>query len=194
MSASRPARHRRGATFIKTTTAARWDAGARDRSLPGALRGGQRRDPDRPDRLRRPRHRRGRLNALDGAEGVTLVAMGDVFPDRLAVQPRTTRQEARGASSTCRTSGSSSASTPTRRCSRPTSNYVILATPPGFRPDASRGGDRAPASTSSPRSRSPWTARASARCSRSPRRREAEGPRRSSPARSAATRPATSRR
>ncbi len=40
----------------------------------------------------------------------------------------------------------------------------MLATPPGFRPHAHRGRRSRPASTSSPRSRSPSTARASARC------------------------------
>ena len=43
----------------------------------------QRRAAGRPDRLRRPRHRRGRAGALAADPNVKLVAMGDAFEDRL---------------------------------------------------------------------------------------------------------------
>ena len=68
------------------------------------------------------------------APGVTLVALGDAFEDRLDEAATQPAEEARRRRSTCPTTARSSASTPTRRSSRPTSNYIILATPPGFRP------------------------------------------------------------
>ena len=48
--------------------------------------------------------------------------------------PRTPSVKALGNKVDCRRAASSSAWTPTRRCSTAGVNYVILATPPGFRP------------------------------------------------------------
>ena len=72
-------------------------------------------------------------NAIKAAKGVRLVAMAEVFPDRLAERASLTQPRRRASRS--RTIAPSPASTATRRCSQTDVNYIILATPPGFRPE-----------------------------------------------------------
>ena len=55
----------------------------RGHPCPAGLCRGRRRHPDRPHRLRRPRHRGRRCKALQADKNVKLVAMGDAFEDRL---------------------------------------------------------------------------------------------------------------
>src|SRR5262249_16820128 len=126
-------------------------------------------------------------DALSSSQGVTLVAMGDLFPDRLT-EARSRLKEKFGAAIDVPDARAFTGFDAFRQVLETDANYVILATPPAFRPPRWR-----PANTSSPRSPSRWTDRASARSSTSTNRRRRRGSA-SRRARSAATRPATSRR
>ena len=135
---------------------------------------------------------------MRSSDGVEVVALGDLLPDRLARVPRHAGQgngrqrRARRQVQSDRRPRASPASTPTRKSWRPTST-----TSSSPRPRASgRRTWRRPsqrARTSSRRSPSRSTRPASGRCSRptsSPSRRASA----SAPARSAGIRPSTSRR
>ena len=74
------------------------------------------------------------VKALSTKANVKLVAMADAFQDRARQQPTSDREAAATTGSTCPRSGSSSASTPTRRRSTRDVDLVLLCTPPGFRP------------------------------------------------------------
>ena len=95
-------------------------------------------DPeDRPDRLRRTRHRRGQRLLECGEDSWPADQAGRGGrrfrgPRPAVAQPP---QEGMGRRrSTFRTTGSSSAWTPIRRPSIAASTCVLMATPPGFRP------------------------------------------------------------
>ena len=174
----------------------------RDRGVCRARRRARRRlrrHPRRPHRLRRPRHRRrARLPAR--------------LRGRRARRAR--RSRARSAASVPRRAGQGRRRATPRsprkikvtdeRCFTGFDAYqkvlatdidlVILATPPGFRPDAPRRGGRGRQAHLRGEAGRGRLRRASARCSRRYEAREEEGPRRSAPARSAGTRPSTSRR
>ena len=128
-------------------------------------------------------------NVLQGAEGVRLVAMGDMFPDRLDDSLREPRRSTATRSHVppiARSSGCDAY----KKVIASDVNYVILATPPGLPPDAPARPPSRPARTSSPRSRSPWTARHQDVPRGRRGRPKKKRPRRSSPACSAATTPA----
>ena len=134
---SLPTVHRHGALFMTETSIAD-QHDRRDFLKTGGRRGGrwppawlrrqrprrrQRRDQGRPDRLRRPRHRRRPTTSCSAAKGVKIVALGDVFEDRVngcrkrarRTSPRTKASRSSATRSTCRRTAASSASTPTRR-------------------------------------------------------------------------------
>ena len=120
--------------FLKTSDRGR--GGRRLRARARGLGRGQRHDPRRPDRLRRPRHRRGGQR-LTAAPGVKLVAMGDAFKDRL--------EQSQGAAPARTRSWPPLIDVPAERSFvgldsyekvlATDADYVILATPPGFRPE-----------------------------------------------------------
>ena len=73
------------------------------------------------------------LNAFDGAEGVKLVAMGDAFPDRLASSLMEIGKE-HAAQVDVPKERQFVGFDAYRRVLATDANYIILATPPGFRP------------------------------------------------------------
>ena len=159
--------------FLKTSTA------ATDR--PGHAvqrpRRRQRHDQGRPDRLRRPgqrrrrRHLRGRRHDLQHQaprHGRRLRGPPQELPRAPAEERRHCKEKFDVADDRCFV-GFDAYQKVIDCC-----DLVMLATPPGLPAPAHRGRRSRPASTSSPRSRSPSTAPASARCwppTRRPRRR-----------------------
>ena len=131
--------------------------------LHGSQCPGHRRDPGRPDRLRRTRHRRGaqrrrrRARRPHRRDGRCLQGSAR----RVAHDPHRTPRRQDGGD---RRHAASSASTPTRSCSRPTSTTSSWRRRRRSAPGTSRPRSR-PASTSSPRSRWPSTAPACAAAS-----------------------------
>ncbi len=76
---------------------------------------GERRAEDRPDRLRRPRHRRrGKLPAIR-CENVKLIAVADAFAERAKGCAEELKKKYRRQDGPARRSACSSASTPIRR-------------------------------------------------------------------------------
>jgi myo-inositol 2-dehydrogenase / D-chiro-inositol 1-dehydrogenase len=73
------------------------------------------------------------LNAFDGAEGVTLVAMADAFPDRLASSLAEIRKE-HAAQADVPKERQFIGFDAYRHVLATDANYIVLATPPGFRP------------------------------------------------------------
>ena len=69
--------------FLMTSSVAAVGAVVARFRSPQRLRGRQRRNQDRPDRLRRARHGRGGQQALGDKAGVKLVAVGDAFENRM---------------------------------------------------------------------------------------------------------------
>ena len=116
----------------------------------------QRRDPHRADRLpaaAAPARCRTRSSR---SKGVRLVAMAELFPDRLA-DSRKTLADKSARPRRCPTTARSPASTATSRCCRATPTTSSWRRRRGSVPSISRRRSR-PASTSSPRSRSRSTA------------------------------------
>jgi myo-inositol 2-dehydrogenase/D-chiro-inositol 1-dehydrogenase len=72
-------------------------------------------------------------NAIEGAEGVTLVAMGDAFRDRLE-ESRTRLRKNLGAKIDVPDDRTFVGFDAFERVLKTDANYIILATPPGFRP------------------------------------------------------------
>jgi predicted dehydrogenase len=72
-------------------------------------------------------------DAIEGAPGVTLVAMADAFPDRLN-ESRTRLRKSHGARIDVPDDRAFSGFDAFERVLATDANYIILATPPGFRP------------------------------------------------------------
>jgi myo-inositol 2-dehydrogenase/D-chiro-inositol 1-dehydrogenase len=73
-------------------------------------------------------------NAIKAAKGVRLVAIGELFPDRLA-ESRKTLADKLGAAATVSDDRAFTGLDAYKSVLQTDANYIILATPPGFRPE-----------------------------------------------------------
>jgi hypothetical protein len=128
-------------------------------------------------------------NAINSAEGVRLVAAGDLFPDRLAQSLENLKKL--GDKTAVPANRQFTGWDAFEKVIATDANYIILATPPTFRPMHLKAAIAA--RTSSPRNRCAWTRPATRRSSPPTRWRSRRGSA-SSPARSAGTTARTSRR
>ena len=123
--------------FLKVGAAAAVDHGPDDHRC---LCGRQRRDPGRHRRLRRPRHRRRRRRAAS-RQGVKIRALGDAFEDRVNGAKRRLESEAKDNDDIKKLGNKVDVAGRVftgldayKKVIDSGVNYVILATPPGFRP------------------------------------------------------------
>ena len=120
-------------TFIKSASVAAGALAAAQASITGRVGRGQRRDPHRPDRRRRPRHRRGaeRDQVVEGRP-----PRGD--GRALSGSARRVAQDTwrkLGAAATVPNDRAFTGLDGYKSVLQSDANYIILATPPGFRPE-----------------------------------------------------------
>jgi threonine dehydrogenase-like Zn-dependent dehydrogenase len=120
-------------TFIKTTSVAAGALAASQVSLPGAWAAGS--DEIRIGLIGAGGRGTGAVqNAIKSSKGVRLVAMAELFPDRLA-EARKTLADKVGAAATVSNDRAFSGLDGYKSVLQSDANYIILATPPGFRPE-----------------------------------------------------------
>ena len=119
-------------TFIRTTSVAAGALAASQISLPGAWAAGS--DEIRIGLIGAGGRGTGAVqNAIKSSKGVRLVAMAELFPDRLA-EARKTLADKVGAAATVKDDRAFSGLDGYKSVLQSDANYIILATPPGFRP------------------------------------------------------------
>jgi myo-inositol 2-dehydrogenase/D-chiro-inositol 1-dehydrogenase len=120
-------------TFIKSASVAAGALAASQASLPGAWAAGS--DEIRVGLIGAGGRGTGAvLDALKAAKGVRLVAVAELFPDRLA-ESRKTMATRGGASGTVPDDRAFTGLDGYKSVLQSDANYIILATPPGFRPE-----------------------------------------------------------
>jgi predicted dehydrogenase len=120
-------------TFIKTASVAAGAIAASQASIPGAWAAGS--DEIRIGLIGAGGRGTGAVqNAIKSSKGVRLVAMAELFPDRLA-EARKTLTDKVGAAATVRDDRAFSGLDGYKSVLQSDANYIILATPPGFRPE-----------------------------------------------------------
>jgi predicted dehydrogenase len=119
-------------TFIRSTSVAAGALAASQISLPGAWAAGS--DEIRIGLIGAGGRGTGAVqNAIKSSKGVRLVAIAELFPDRLA-EARKTLADKVGAAATVKDDRAFSGLDGYKSVLQTDANYIILATPPGFRP------------------------------------------------------------
>ena len=120
-------------TFIKSASVAAGALAAAQASITGAWAAGS--DEIRIGLIGAGGRGTGAVqNAIKSSKGVRLVAMAELFPDRLA-EARKTLADKVGATATVKDDRAFSGLDGYKSVLQSDANYIILATPPGFRPE-----------------------------------------------------------
>ena len=120
-------------TFIKSASVAAGALAATHASIPGAWAAGS--DEIRIGLIGAGGRGTGAVqNAIKSSKGVRLVAMAELFPDRLA-DSRKTLADKVGAAATVPNDRAFTGLDGYKAVLQSDANYIILATPPGFRPE-----------------------------------------------------------